>query len=65
MTSVRSSLTRRNVRIAVWNEEPIVSYAHAGWQGKLTPDGRALLEAHDKLDLYDHNQDGADPPRPR
>lgn len=55
----------RDVRIAVWNGEPVISYAHAGWQGKLTPEGRELLEANHMIDSYDHSQDGADPPRPR
>lgn len=46
---------RKRIRIAVWEAEPAVSYTHACARGRLTPEGRALLEQHDILHLYDEN----------
>lgn len=49
---------RKKIRIAVWETAPLVSYTHACIGGRLTPEGRDLLERHERLHLYDETLPG-------
>jgi hypothetical protein len=48
----------KKVRIAVWETAPLVSFTHACIRGRLTPEGRQLLETHNVLHLYDETLPG-------
>lgn len=44
---------RKKIRIALWENAPLISYTHACIKGRLTPEGREALEKHNILHLYD------------
>jgi hypothetical protein len=48
----------KKIRVAVWERAPSVSYTHACIQGRLTPEGRELLEKHGVSHLYDETSPG-------
>ena len=49
---------RGDVRIAVWDAVPPLSYVHAGENGRLTDEGRALLDERGVLELWDETLPG-------
>ncbi len=46
------------VRVAVWDAQPPVGYVHGGENGRLTDEGRALLEQRGVLSLWDDSLPG-------
>ena len=48
----------KNVKIAVWSNQPQVSYAHASYVGRLTQEGRDLLQRFNIEFYYDETLEG-------
>lgn len=48
----------KNIKIAVWSNQPKVNYAHASYVGRLTPEGMELLKKYGIETYYDETLTG-------